>query len=241
MAAAPARSPRRSRTTGSSRCRPRISPSRGRSTAARRRATSTCASAPAWPARRCRRSTDARQRQRDVGPRQLRRLAGAQAGLVDERRRRSAALYARQDADAKANPVKRGRYLVETLRLRRRATRRWTEQKRMLPGMRLAGGVLIRIEPLRRLSDRQPHVRQGDRPRQLDRRRDQARRSRKAFCRDGTRLLPFPMDWASFSTMTADDLNAIVAYLRTVPPVRTRSRRRAGHSCRSTCGASSRC
>ena len=27
------------------------------------------------------------------------------------------------------------------------------------------------------------------------------------------------MDWASFSTMKADDINAIVAYLRTVPPV----------------------
>ncbi|HEV3139652.1 MAG TPA: hypothetical protein VGY57_04005, partial [Vicinamibacterales bacterium] len=28
-----------------------------------------------------------------------------------------------------------------------------------------------------------------------------------------------PMDYASYSTMTADDLDAIVAYLRTVPPV----------------------
>ena len=27
------------------------------------------------------------------------------------------------------------------------------------------------------------------------------------------------MDWASFSTLKPEDLNAIVAYLRTVPPV----------------------
>jgi hypothetical protein len=27
------------------------------------------------------------------------------------------------------------------------------------------------------------------------------------------------MDWGSFSTMTADDIDAIVKYLRTVPPV----------------------
>ena len=30
------------------------------------------------------------------------------------------------------------------------------------------------------------------------------------------------MDWASFSNLTPDDLNAIVAYLRTVPPVYNR-------------------
>ena len=41
----------------------------------------------------------------------------------------------------------------------------------------------------------------------------------KGILRDGTRLLPYPMDYASYSTLTADDLNAIVAYLRTVPPV----------------------
>ena len=40
--------------------------------------------------------------------------------------------------------------------------------------------------------------------------------------RDGTRLLPFPMDWPSFSTMKPDDIDAIVAYLRTVPPVRNK-------------------
>jgi hypothetical protein len=32
-------------------------------------------------------------------------------------------------------------------------------------------------------------------------------------------LLPFPMDWASFSNMKPSDIDAIVAFLRTVPPV----------------------
>ena len=41
----------------------------------------------------------------------------------------------------------------------------------------------------------------------------------KGILRDGSRLLPYPMDYASFSTLSADDLNAMVAYLRTVPPV----------------------
>ena len=44
----------------------------------------------------------------------------------------------------------------------------------------------------------------------------------KGILKDGTRLLPFPMDWASFSTMKESDLNAIVAYLRTVPPVKNK-------------------
>jgi hypothetical protein len=44
----------------------------------------------------------------------------------------------------------------------------------------------------------------------------------KGILKDGTRLLPFPMDWASFSTLKPSDLDAIVAYLRTVPPIRNK-------------------
>ena len=36
--------------------------------------------------------------------------------------------------------------------------------------------------------------------------------------RDGSRLKP-PMAYGMYATLTADDLNAIVAYLRTVPPL----------------------
>ena len=44
----------------------------------------------------------------------------------------------------------------------------------------------------------------------------------KGTLRDGSRMLPFPMDWPSFSTMKESDVNAIVAYLRTVPPVKNK-------------------
>ena len=40
--------------------------------------------------------------------------------------------------------------------------------------------------------------------------------------RDGTRMLPFPMPWTSYSNLNGDDLNAIVAFLRTLPPVPNR-------------------
>lgn len=37
--------------------------------------------------------------------------------------------------------------------------------------------------------------------------------------RDGTRMLPFPMPWTSYAHLTPDDLSAVVAYLRTIPPI----------------------
>lgn len=37
--------------------------------------------------------------------------------------------------------------------------------------------------------------------------------------RDGSRMLPFPMPWTSYAHLTQDDLSAVVAYLRTIPPI----------------------
>ncbi|HMJ83801.1 MAG TPA: c-type cytochrome [Vicinamibacterales bacterium] len=127
------------------------------------------------------------------------------------------ALYESQAADAKANPVKRGAYLVETLACVVCHTP-VDEQKRMLPGLRLAGGVLLRIVPF---GDYPTGNLTSDKATGLGNWSDDEikRAITKGILRDGTRLLPFPMDYASNSTMTADDLSAVVAYLRTVPPV----------------------
>jgi cbb3-type cytochrome c oxidase subunit III len=126
-------------------------------------------------------------------------------------------LYARQEADVKANPTKRGEYLVETLGCVQ-CHSPVDEQKRVLPGMRLAGGVPMRIEPFgsyptgNLTSDKATGL--GD---WSD---DEITRAiTKGILRNGTRLLPYPMDYASYSTMKPEDLSAIVAYLRTVPPV----------------------
>jgi cytochrome c2 len=130
------------------------------------------------------------------------------------------AFYARQDAEAKANPVKRGQYLVDTIgcTLCHSAI---DGQKRLIPGLRLAGGVRMRVEPYGEFptgnltSDKETGLGNWT--------DDEIKRViTRGTLRDGTRLLPFPMDWASFSTMKEDDLNAIVAYLRTVPPVRNK-------------------
>jgi hypothetical protein len=89
----------------------------------------------------------------------------------------------------------------------------------MLPGMRLAGGALFRIEPF---GDFWTGNLTSDKATGLGNWSDDEIRRviTTGTLRDGTRLLPYPMDWASFSNLKRSDLDAIVAYLRTVPPVR---------------------
>jgi cytochrome c oxidase cbb3-type subunit 2 len=44
----------------------------------------------------------------------------------------------------------------------------------------------------------------------------------KGIRHDGSRMLPFPMPWTSYAAMKAEDLKAIITYLRTIPPVYNR-------------------
>lgn len=129
-----------------------------------------------------------------------------------------AAHYERLDAEARANPVRRGQYLVETMACGL-CHSPVDAERRMLPGMYLAGGVRVDIAPFgtyptgNLTSDKETGLGNWT--------DDEIKRAiTKGILRDGTRLLPYPMDWPSFSTMSASDLDAMVAYLRTVPPVR---------------------
>ena len=131
-----------------------------------------------------------------------------------------AAFYAQQAADAKADPVKRGKYLVDT-HLCALCHSPIDRDGKILPGMTFAGGQLIRIVPFgdyptcNLTSDKETGLgRWSD---------DQIKRVITTGIRpNGVRLPPFPMDWSAFSAMTPDDLNAVVAYLRTIPPVSNR-------------------
>jgi len=127
------------------------------------------------------------------------------------------AFYAAEDAKDKANPVKRGGYLVDTLGCAQ-CHSPVDEQKRVLPGMKLAGGMLVRISPF---GDYPTGNLTSDKDTGLGGWSDDdiKRVITKGILRDGTRLLPYPMDYASYSTLKPEDLGAIVAYLRTVPPV----------------------
>ena len=128
-----------------------------------------------------------------------------------------AAFYLQQDAQAKANPVKRGRDLVMTLGCPICHTP-VDGNRRALPALFLAGGLRLRIDPFGEYptgnltSDRETGLGNWS--------DDEIKRViTRGILKDGTRLPPFPMDWPSFSTMKPDDLDAVVAYLRTVPPV----------------------
>jgi mono/diheme cytochrome c family protein len=125
--------------------------------------------------------------------------------------------YAKQDAQEKADPVKRGAHLVTALGCIQ-CHSPVDAQKRVLPGMMLAGGVVIRVTPF---GDFPTGNLTSDKATGLGSWTDDEikRAITKGIRRDGSRLLPFPMDYGSFSTLTPSDLNAIVAYLRTVPPV----------------------
>ena len=127
--------------------------------------------------------------------------------------------YARQQAEAQADPVRRGEYLVSTLGCA--LCHSSYEGRNIRSGMRLAGGLLMRIEPF---GDFTTGNLTSDKDTGLGNWSDDEikRTITKGILRDGTRLLPFPMDWPSFSTMTPDDVDAIVKYLRTVPPVSNR-------------------
>ena len=129
-------------------------------------------------------------------------------------------LYARQAADAKADPVKRGAYLVTTVGCELCHTP-VDQNKQMLPGLHLAGGLLVRIEPF---GDYPTGNITSDKETGLGNWTDDEikRVITKGILRDGTRLLPYPMDYPSFSTMKSEDIDAIVAYLRTVPAVKNK-------------------
>jgi mono/diheme cytochrome c family protein len=132
----------------------------------------------------------------------------------------AASFYTQRAAEAKAYPVKRGEYLVNTLSCTL-CHSPVDEEKRLIPGMRLAGGLRLHIEPF---GDYPTGNLTSDPETGLGNWTDAEikRAITQGILRDGTRLLPFPMDWASFATMSDGDINAIVAYLRTVPPVRNR-------------------
>lgn len=128
-----------------------------------------------------------------------------------------ATFYAREQAEARANPVMRGKYLVDTTGcvLCHSPT---DENRRLIPGLYLAGGLRIRLEPF---GEYPTGNLTSDKETGLGNWTDEQilRAITRGTLRDGTRLLPYPMDWPSFANMDPQDLSAMVAYLRTVPPV----------------------
>ncbi len=125
--------------------------------------------------------------------------------------------YARDAEEAKRDPVRHGRYLVDT-HLCAICHSPMDENGRSISGMYMAGGQLIRVIPF---GDYPTGNLTSDKETGLGNWTDEEikRVITRGILRDGNRLPPYPMDWSAFSAMTPDDLNAVVAYLRTIPAV----------------------
>ncbi|MEI6667746.1 MAG: c-type cytochrome [Acidobacteriota bacterium] len=125
--------------------------------------------------------------------------------------------YDLERKDAAANPVERGRYLAATLGCAH-CHSPVDASGRELPGLSFAGGQKFRLEvwgdvvSANLTSDNQTGIgRQSD--------ADLKRAITRGIKDDETRMLPFPMGWPAFASLSDPDLTALVAFLRTIPPV----------------------
>ena len=126
--------------------------------------------------------------------------------------------YARQAENDAASPVQRGRSLVSTMACSHCHTP-VDREGRALPGLNFAGGIKMRlvvwgdVVSANLTSDNETGLgRYGD--------DDIKRAFTHGIKRDGSRMLPFPMGWPAYAHLTPQDQDAIVAYLRTLPPVK---------------------
>lgn len=126
-------------------------------------------------------------------------------------------LFAAEKERAKANPVERGRYLVSALGcgychspLR--------EDGSIVEELRYAGGQRWDLYPY---DDVVSYNLTSDKETGLGAWTDAEIRTflTKGIRRDGSRMVPFPMPWPAFASLAEEDLNAVVAFLRTIPPV----------------------
>ena len=128
--------------------------------------------------------------------------------------------YASQAKRHAENPVERGRSLVATMACGHCHTP-VDREGRWLPGLAFAGGVKFRlvvwgdVVSANLTSDNETGLgRYGD--------DDIKRAFTRGIKHDGSRMLPFPMGWPAYAHLTPQDQDAIVAYLRTIPPVKNR-------------------
>ncbi len=118
---------------------------------------------------------------------------------------------------SKENPVERGRYLVNT-RGCAFCHSPVKEDGSIMEEFRFAGGQKFYLFPY---GDYITRNLTSDKETGLGSWTDDEIKGvlTKGTKRDGTRMLPFPMPWPTYAGMPDEDLNAIIAYLRTLPAV----------------------
>jgi mono/diheme cytochrome c family protein len=124
--------------------------------------------------------------------------------------------YAALDADRAAHPLERGRELAQVCAHCHSPV---DTTGRILPGMKFAGGLKVQLSvwdtavTMNLTSDKETGL-----GRYTD---DEILRVvTQGIRKDGSRMLPFPMGWTAYAHWPEADRRALVAYLRTIPPVR---------------------
>lgn len=129
-------------------------------------------------------------------------------------------LKAQYDAEAREateTPTERGRHLVDTLGCAH-CHSPVDSEGRVMPGMKFAGGQKFRLGPW---GDIVTANITSDKETGLGNYTDDEilQALTRGTKKDGTRMLPFPMGWTGYAHLSDADQKAIVAYLRTIPPV----------------------
>lgn len=125
--------------------------------------------------------------------------------------------YAAQEADGRNNPVKRGKFLVESMGCGDchspiRADGGEIEELHLAGGQRWSLGPYGSFVTPNLTSDKETGL--GNWTDQ-----DIKNVLTKGIKKDGSRMLPFPMPWTDYSHMNENDMNALISYLRSVSPI----------------------
>jgi cytochrome c oxidase cbb3-type subunit 2 len=125
--------------------------------------------------------------------------------------------YAGLQQGSKLKPAEIGKYLVES-RGCGDCHSPFDEHNKLMESLRLAGGMRWTLGPYGEVTTNNLT---SDKETGLGNWTDDEIKLAitRGIRKDGSRSIPFPMPWTSFASFTDDDLNAIVAYLRTLPPV----------------------
>ena len=127
------------------------------------------------------------------------------------------AFYASLEKSARENPVERGKHLVSSIGCADCHTP-VREDGMLIEELKFAGGQRWDLYPFENTVS---YNLTSDKETGLGNWSDDQIKTflTTGVRRNGSRMLPYPMPWPALAHLTADDLNSIVAYLRTLPPV----------------------
>ena len=130
------------------------------------------------------------------------------------------AFYQAQASEAARDPVRRGRYVVSTIGCSFCHTPVRADGS-LVDGMLFAGGQKWTATPF---GDFVSYNLTSDKETGLGAWSDDQIKAvlTRGIRPDGSRMLPYPMPWPSYASLSASDLSAVVAYLRTIPPIANR-------------------